>query len=66
VNPSLAPDPQWLAALVASADQPPLRLRVPLLWGQHVIGSVEPDYLNPQIQLQSASIGSLSGVIFKR
>jgi len=56
VNPSLAPDPQWLAALVASADQPPLRLRVPLLWGQHVIGSVEPDYLN-QISLQPSSIG---------
>lgn len=56
MNPSLAPDPQWLAALVASADQPPLRPRVPLLWGPHVIGSVEPDYLN-QISLQPSSIG---------
>lgn len=55
MNATLAPDPQWLAALIASADQPPLRSRLPLLWGPHVIGSVEPDYLN-QIGLQTPSI----------
>jgi 8-oxo-dGTP pyrophosphatase MutT (NUDIX family) len=39
-------NPQWLAALAASSNQAPLRPRVPLLWGSHVIGSVEPDYLS--------------------
>jgi len=48
--------PQWLAALRASADQPPLRPRVPLALGPHVIGSVEPDYFN-QISRQYSSIG---------
>lgn len=51
-------DPQWLAALEASADQPPSRPRVPLVWGPHVIGSVEPDYVN-KIVLQPPSTGSL-------
>jgi 8-oxo-dGTP pyrophosphatase MutT (NUDIX family) len=32
----------WLAALRARADQPPLRPRVALWWGDSVIGSVEP------------------------
>ena len=56
---ALAPDPQWLAALLASAEQPPLRPRVPLLWGQHVMGSVEPDYLD-KIRLQSTNTGPYS------
>ena len=43
---ALAPDPQWLTALAASADQAPLRPRVPLLWREHRIGSVEPDYFS--------------------
>lgn len=50
-----APDPQWLAALRASADRPPLRPRLPLLWGAHVIGSVELDYFD-QIGLHPPSI----------
>jgi 8-oxo-dGTP pyrophosphatase MutT (NUDIX family) len=40
-------DPQWLAALRASAEQPPRRARVPLLLGAHRIGSVEPDFFAP-------------------
>ena len=43
----------WLAALAARGAQAPLRERVPLLWGEHVIGSVEPDYFD-QTQLQGA------------
>jgi 8-oxo-dGTP pyrophosphatase MutT (NUDIX family) len=42
---AVALDPHWLAALVASAEQAPLRARVPLLWREHTIGSVEPDFL---------------------
>ncbi len=45
---------RWLAALAARGEQAPLRERVPLLWGEHVIGSVEPDYFS-QSELQSAS-----------
>ena len=45
-------DPQWRAALLARADQPPLRPRLPLLWQQHVIGSVEPDFFDPLISGQ--------------
>ena len=37
---------RWLQTLKARALQAPRRLRVPLLLGEHVIGSVEPDYLN--------------------
>jgi 8-oxo-dGTP pyrophosphatase MutT (NUDIX family) len=44
-------DHQWLSSLTASADRPPLRPRVPLIWGAQVIGSVEPEYLS-QIDLQ--------------
>ena len=51
---ALAPDPRWLAALTASADQPPARPRLPLVWGPHRIGSVEPDYLD-QIAVQPLS-----------
>lgn len=40
-------DPQWLAALQASAERPPRRARLPLMLGAHVIGSVEPDFLAP-------------------
>ncbi len=32
---------------MASAAQPPLRPRLPLLWGPHVIGSVEADFFSP-------------------
>ncbi len=39
-------DPEWLASLLASAERPPLRPRVPLLWQQSVIGSVEADYFD--------------------
>lgn len=42
-------DPQWLAALHASADRPPWRPRLPLLWGPHPIGSVEPGYFSPSV-----------------
>lgn len=42
-------DPQWLAALRASADQPPWRPRLPLFWGSHRIGSVEPGYFSPSV-----------------
>lgn len=49
-------DAQWLAALRASANAPPLRPRVPLWAGQSVIGSVEPDFLH-QIALQPLSDG---------
>lgn len=44
-------DPHWLAALRASAQLPPARPRLPLLAGDAVIGSVEPDFLS-QIRLQ--------------
>lgn len=39
-------DPQWLQTLKARALQTPRRIRVPLLLGGHVIGSVEPHYLH--------------------
>lgn len=42
---AVALDAQWLAALAADGDQPPLRPRLPLRMGSHVIGSVESDYL---------------------
>ena len=45
----------WLAALAARGAQAPLRERVPLYWGAHLIGSVEPDYFS-QIGLQGSSI----------
>ena len=48
-----APDRHWRGLLAASADQRPLRERVPLLWGAHTIGSVEPDFLR-QIDWQAA------------
>ena len=41
----LVPDPAWLAALHAAADQAPRRPRVPLWAGEARIGSVEPDLL---------------------
>ena len=44
-------DPQWLAALRASGQLPPARPRLPLVAGDTVIGSVEPDFLS-QIRLQ--------------
>ena len=49
-------DPQWLAALHASNQQAPTRPRLPLLAGDAVIGSVEPDFLS-QIRLQPMSDG---------
>ncbi|MDD5335958.1 MAG: NUDIX domain-containing protein [Rhodoferax sp.] len=42
-------DPRWLAALHASADQPPWRPRLPLRWGPHLIGSVEPGYFSQAV-----------------
>jgi len=51
---ALRPDPQWRAALLARAAQPPLRPRQPLVWGPHVIGSVEPDFFSPVLLGPSA------------
>ena len=39
---ALALDPDWCAALVARADQPPQAPRVPLLWQEREIGSIDP------------------------
>ena len=44
---AFAPDARWCAALAQRAAQAPLRLRVPLFWREHPIGSVEPDFLRP-------------------
>lgn len=53
-------DPQWLAHLHTTADQLPARQRVPLLWQQHQIGTVEPDYLTQIVpQLQAIAPGLL-------
>ena len=49
-------DPSWLAALRASGRQVPARPRLPLLAGDAVIGSVEPDFLS-QISLPPLSDG---------
>lgn len=49
-------DPLWLAALRAGAQLAPARPRLPLLAGETVIGSVEPDFLN-QIRLQARTDG---------
>lgn len=35
-------DPAWRAALLARAHQPPVAARVPLLWQEREIGSIEP------------------------
>jgi 8-oxo-dGTP pyrophosphatase MutT (NUDIX family) len=35
----------WLAGLAARLDRPPSRPRVPLWWGTHVFGSVEPGWV---------------------
>ncbi len=50
-------NPQWLAALRASGKLAPARLRVPLLVGDAVVGSVEPDFLS-KIRLQPMPDGS--------
>ena len=55
----LAVDPQWRAALLASANQPPLKPRLPLLWQQHVIGSVEADFFDPLISHQASLASEL-------
>ena len=52
-------DPQWRAALLARADQPPLKPRLPLLWQQHVIGSVEADFFDPLISHQASLASEL-------
>jgi 8-oxo-dGTP pyrophosphatase MutT (NUDIX family) len=49
-------DPLWLAALRAGAQLAPARPRLPLLAGETVIGSVEPDFLN-KIRLQARTDG---------
>jgi 8-oxo-dGTP pyrophosphatase MutT (NUDIX family) len=49
-------DSLWLAALRAGAQLAPARPRLPLLAGETVIGSVEPDFLN-QIRLQARTDG---------
>lgn len=46
-------DARWLTALRISALSAPLRPRVPLLAGQHAIGSVEPDFLRQIMPLLS-------------
>jgi 8-oxo-dGTP pyrophosphatase MutT (NUDIX family) len=49
-------DPHWLASLLASGQLPPARPRLPLLAGDAMIGSVEPNFLS-QIRLQPISDG---------
>jgi 8-oxo-dGTP pyrophosphatase MutT (NUDIX family) len=49
-------NPQWLAALRASGNLAPARPRLPLLAGDAVIGSVEPEFLS-QISLQPPPSG---------
>lgn len=44
------PDPQWQAALLTRATQAPLRPRLPLVWCEHVVGSVEDDFFLPLFQ----------------
>lgn len=44
------PDPQWQSTLLARATQPPPRSRVPLVWAEHLIGSVEDDFFDPLLQ----------------
>lgn len=44
------PDPRWQAALLARAAQAPQRPRLPLVWGEHVLGSVEDDFFRPLFQ----------------
>lgn len=44
------PDPHWQSALLARATQLPLRPRVPLVWAEHLIGSVEDDFFDPLFQ----------------
>lgn len=51
------PDPQWQAALLARAAQPPLRPRVPLVWAEHVMGSVEDDFFGPLFQQPALPAG---------
>ncbi|MBC7610012.1 MAG: NUDIX domain-containing protein [Polaromonas sp.] len=54
---SLLPvDAHWLLALRAAANQPPLRLRVPLWAGESAIGSVEAGFLD-QIASQPNTFG---------
>ncbi len=53
---TFAPDAQWCAALIERAAQAPLRARVPLFWGEHPIGSVEPEFLR-QIDWHSSDDG---------
>lgn len=52
-------DPQWRAALAAEGDQPPLRPRLPLRMGPHIIGSVEVDYLEKISQPASSALRDL-------
>ena len=56
-------DTNWLHRLRASANALPLRLRVPLLAGKSIIGSVEPDFLS-QKALQTILFGREQ--LFKR
>ena len=49
-------DSSWLRALRASANQPPLRARVPLWSGESIIGSVEADFLD-QIAFEPNTFG---------
>ncbi len=64
-------DPLWLAQLSASAQRAPLRPRLPLVWGNEVLGSVEPDVLEaiadarlaPWLQRRAAAQGPLWRVL---
>jgi len=49
-------DAQWLAALRASGQMAPARPRLPLLAGEAVVGSVEPNFLN-EIRLKAMPDG---------
>lgn len=56
----------WLARQRGRADAPPLRPRVPLKWGDIVLGSVEPDFLRPFEAMRDAQgrplLQALAGV----
>jgi 8-oxo-dGTP pyrophosphatase MutT (NUDIX family) len=57
--PHPAIDPQWLALLLARAQQPPRRQRVPLMLGSHRIGTVEPDFFDPITDVASTLIAQV-------
>ncbi len=53
------PDPHWLAERQSAANQPPRVARQPLLWEQHLIGSVEASLLHQIASQPLSGIDSL-------